>query len=102
MEYKDRDIAKPYTHWEDLSLGGMVRSTGNSEVNMTGGWRVKKPIIEWDKCKQCLMCVPICPDSSIPVRDKLRLDFDYDHCKGCGACVAACPFNAITMVDEEK
>ena len=38
-----------------------------------------------------------CPDSSIPVKDCKRGDFDYDHCKGCGICVKACPFGAIEM-----
>ena len=56
-----------------------------------------KPVFVEDKCKQCLLCVPVCPDSSIPVQDKKRLEFDYDHCKGCGICVKACPFGAITM-----
>ena len=50
-----------------------------------------------DKCKQCLLCVPVCPDSCIPVKDMKRGAFDYDHCKGCGICVKACPFGAITM-----
>ena len=53
--------------------------------------------IDWEKCKQCLLCAPACPDSCIPVADKKRLEFDYDHCKGCGICVKACPFGAITM-----
>ena len=50
-----------------------------------------------DKCRQCLLCAPVCPDSSIPVKNGKRLDFDYDHCKGCGICAKACPFGAITM-----
>ena len=44
-----------------------------------------------EKCKQCLLCAPFCPDSSIPVREGKRLDFDYDHCKGCGICAKVCP-----------
>ncbi len=44
-----------------------------------------------------MLCVPFCPDASIPVKDGKRLDFDYIHCKGCGICVTVCPFDAITM-----
>ena len=39
----------------------------------------------------------VCPDSSIPLKDGERVEFDYDHCKGCGICAKACPFDAITM-----
>ena len=69
----------------------------NAEEYITGGWRSQKPIIDWDKCKQCLLCVPVCPDSCIPVKDMKRGAFDLDHCKGCGICVKSCPFGAITM-----
>ena len=50
-----------------------------------------------ENCKQCLLCVPVCPDSSIPVVKGERGEFDYDHCKGCGICAKVCPFGAITM-----
>ena len=55
------------------------------------------PVLVQDKCRQCLLCVPVCPDVSIPVKDGKRLDFDYDHCKGCGICASVCPFGAIEM-----
>ena len=99
-EIKNRDIYAPYTHYEDLPLAGMVRSAGNAETYRTGDWRSQKPVVDFDKCKQCLFCWPICPDMAIPVVEEKRQDFDYDHCKGCGVCAKACPFGAITMVDE--
>ena len=55
------------------------------------------PVIDEEKCKQCLLCVPVCPDSCIAVKENKRQPIDYDHCKGCGICIKACPFNAITM-----
>jgi len=59
-------------------------------------------VIDFAKCKQCLLCVPVCPDMSIPVKDGKRGDFNYFFCKGCGVCSNVCPFGAITMVPEEK
>jgi pyruvate ferredoxin oxidoreductase delta subunit len=47
-----------------------------------------------------MFCVPYCPDSSIPVKDGKRLDFDFMHCKGCGICAKVCPFKAISMDKE--
>lgn len=83
--------------WQDLNQGCVIHGGGTAKEFNTGEWRVDTPVFIEEKCKQCLLCVPVCPDSSIPVEDSKRLDFDYDHCKGCGICVAACPFGAIEM-----
>ena len=85
------------TKWQDLTEGMIVAGAGTSKDFLTGEWSTRKPEFMEDKCKQCLLCVPVCPDSSIPVKDMKRGAFDYDHCKGCGICVKACPFGAITM-----
>ena len=82
---------------EALTEGMIVAGAGTSKEFNTGEWSEVKPEFIADKCKQCLLCVPVCPDSCIPVKDMKRLDFDYGHCKGCGICVKACPFDAIKM-----
>ena len=69
----------------------------------TGAWRSAKPVFLSEKCKQCGLCFPVCPDDAIPVgKDQLRKDFNYDYCKGCGVCAKVCPFGAIVMEEEEK
>ncbi len=83
--------------WGELTEGLSIYEPGTSAAVMTGEWRTLTPTFVEEKCKQCLLCVPVCPDSAIPVVNKKRLDFDYDHCKGCGICVRSCPFDAITM-----
>ena len=66
-----------------------------------GGWRSVRPVFIEEKCKQCGLCFPTCPDSAIPIVESgKRLDFDYTKCKGCGVCVPACPFGAIEMQPE--
>ena len=82
---------------EELTEGMIVAGAGTSKEFNTGEWSEVKPEFIADKCKQCLLCAPVCPDSCIPVKDMKRLDFDYGHCKGCGICVKACPFDAIKM-----
>ena len=84
----------PYT---DLTEGLQLYAGGTSRLFKTGEWRTNTPVLDPDKCRQCLLCAPVCPDSSIPVKNGKRLDFDYDHCKGCVICAKACPFGAITM-----
>ena len=83
--------------WKDLTPGLQIFEAGTSRQFETGEWRVNTPVLDADKCKQCLLCAPVCPDSCIPIKDMKRGEFDYDHCKGCGICVKACPFGAITM-----
>ena len=90
------------TPWEDMTPGGTIYDAANSKTFKTGDWRSMKPVYIEEKCKQCLLCIPVCPDSSIPVKDMKRLDFDYDHCKGCGICVKVCPFGAIEMKKGEN
>ena len=57
------------------------------------------PVWIEEKCTQCGLCFPVCPDDSIPVDKETfkRKDFDYDYCKGCGVCSKVCPFGAIEM-----
>ncbi len=81
--------------WQDLTTGCEIYEGGTSRLTMTGEWRSKVPVWDSDKCKQCLLCAPFCPDSSIPVTGGKRGQFDLDHCKGCGICYKVCPFKAI-------
>lgn len=83
--------------WQDLTEGLQMFAGGTARHFATGEWRTNTPVFLRDKCRQCLLCVPVCPDVSIPVKDGKRLDFDYDHCKGCGICASVCRFGAITM-----
>ena len=98
---KAKDINEHIT-WRDITPGCAIFEGASSELVNTGDWRTFKPVINWDKCKQCLLCAPFCPDSSIPVSNGKRGAFDLDHCKGCGICWKVCPFGAIDFVKEEK
>ena len=86
--------------WPDLTPGCEIYEGGTSVLTKTGEWRVVTPKWLQDKCKQCVLCAPFCPDSSIPVRDGRRTDFDYDHCKGCGICAQVCPLSAIEWKED--
>ncbi|MGL6294593.1 4Fe-4S binding protein [Eubacterium aggregans] len=84
-------------HWQDLTEGCAVVGSGTARAFNTEDWRVDTPLFIEEKCKQCLLCVPVCPDSAIPVSNKECGVFDLEHCKGCGICVKACSFEAIVM-----
>jgi len=88
--------------WRDISPAGAICEGGTAMLVKTGDWRSMIPAYVEEKCRQCLLCAPVCPDSSIPVKDGKRLDFDFMHCKGCGVCFKVCPAGAITFGREEK
>ena len=86
------------TKYQDMTIGGNIYTAGNAKECKTGDWRSCKPVYISEKCKQCGLCFPVCPDDAIPVtEDGTRTDFDYDACKGCGVCAKVCPFKAIEM-----
>ena len=87
-------------NWKELPAGGIIEKGGNAEEYKTGGWRTFKPIIDSEKCINCLQCWINCPDSSIITKDGKFGDFDYDHCKGCGICASVCPVKCIKMEKE--
>ena len=101
MKYSASQINEQST-WQEMTPGGEIYEGGTARLTLTGQWRSDVPVWETDKCRQCLLCAPYCPDSSIPVVDGKRLDFDFDHCKGCGICANACPFGAIRMEQEVR
>ena len=86
------------TPMEELTPGGDIYTSGNAKEFKTGDWRSTKPIYLEEKCTQCGLCFPVCPDDAIPVnKEQKREDFNYDYCKGCGVCAKVCPFGAIEM-----
>ena len=58
--------------WQQLTPGGEIYEPATSLAFNTGDWRTQTPVFLADKCKQCLLCVPYCPDSAIPVKDGRR------------------------------
>ena len=65
----------------------------------TASWRVLKPEIDYDKCKNCGLCVDYCPEGVISKSEKGPV-IDYEFCKGCGVCANECPTKAISMEPE--
>ncbi|MBU6498886.1 MAG: 2-oxoacid:acceptor oxidoreductase family protein [Thaumarchaeota archaeon] len=77
-----------------------VTRTGNSAVRHTGNWRTFKPVIDYEKCTDCMICYAYCPESAMSVREDGRVAIDYDNCKGCMICLTECPLRAISQTME--
>jgi len=87
--------------WKELPPGAVVTEPGSSRKYKTGDWRAFKPVVEGDKCVNCLLCWVYCPDAAI-VRSEKGVEINYDYCKGCGICAKECPKQAIKMMEEKK
>ncbi|MFP4497485.1 MAG: pyruvate synthase subunit PorD [Vulcanimicrobiota bacterium] len=87
-------------NWKEIPLGGLILDAGNAEKYKTGDWRSMRPVLNKEKCINCLNCWILCPDTAIIVEEEQMKGFDYDHCKGCGICANECPVNCIEMKPE--
>ncbi len=83
----------------DLPLSAM--SLANTRYNKTGKWRSIRPVIDYSKCKSCMICWKFCPDAAIEITGS-KLHIDLDYCKGCGICIEECTFKAIKIEEEKK
>lgn len=70
-------------------------------VTINAGWRNETPVIDQEKCRNCLQCYMYCPDGVI-YKDGNKLAIDYDFCKGCGICTKVCKFGAVKMEEEKS
>ena len=87
--------------WQEMPHGSHGFKPGNAAEFHTGDWRSQKPVFIKEKCKQCLLCYPVCPDSAISLNAAGEVEgFDLDFCKGCMVCKEVCKFNAIEKEDE--
>ena len=79
-----------------------IVNVGNSASRHTGNWRVTEPVIDYQKCTDCMICYAYCPESAMSVGADGRIAIDYDNCKGCMICQAECPLRAIGSIMEDR
>lgn len=78
----------------------VIHAPLTSEAVNTGLWRTLRPVVDYQRCNHCWwICSSLCPDGAIRVDDGQPV-IDYDHCKGCMVCVAVCPPHAIMAEGE--
>ncbi len=82
---------------KNIGRGATILTSGNSKKFKTGSWKNRYPSHSKEKCKNCMMCVPYCPEGCIKQKDGILQGMDLNFCKGCGVCANVCPFKAIEM-----
>ena len=93
-------MVKKKEGWKELPIGAIIVEPGSSRKFKTGDWKSFRPVWIEEKCTQCMICVPNCPEDCIPRKEGKRLDTDLSICKGCGICAQVCPVKCIEMKPE--
>ncbi|MDP7096699.1 MAG: 4Fe-4S binding protein, partial [Candidatus Poseidoniia archaeon] len=86
--------------WHEIPMGGLVIEAGNAEQYKTGNWRTELPVIDLEKCTNCMLCWIYCPEGTITVEEGKVTGVDTVQCKGCGICAVECPTKVIEMVKD--
>ncbi len=55
------------------------------------------PEIDDDACTACGVCVSVCPEDVVAVRDQALVFVRPEACTYCGLCEDACPEGAIAL-----
>jgi pyruvate ferredoxin oxidoreductase gamma subunit len=80
----------------------VITHPGNSGVRHTGNWRTFRPVIDYARCTDCMICYAYCPESAMSAGEDGRVRIDYDNCKGCMICMTECPLRAISELREGR
>ena len=79
-----------------------IYAVGNSPERKTGNWRQFRPVLHPDLCTHYWICFVRCPEAAISLDANDYPVVDYDECKGCLLCVHECPTHAFTAEKEVR
>ncbi|MCD6470275.1 4Fe-4S binding protein [Candidatus Bathyarchaeota archaeon] len=94
-----KELSETKLGWKSIPIGGCILEPGSAMKYKTGDWRAFRPVIDKERCINCLLCWIYCPDAAI-IRLENGVEINYDYCKGCGICANECPVKCIKMVEE--
>lgn len=72
-----------------------IVAAGNAAQRSTGSWRIERPVIDYEVCTRCRLCLLGCPEGAIGLDESGFPVIDYEHCKGCLLCARICPLHGI-------
>lgn len=83
-----------------VNLVGGIRTTLGAELNepgQTGAWKPWFPVIDYDRCTNCMQCLSFCLFDVYGVDEDKQIQVqNNDNCKtNCPACSRVCPEVAI-------
>lgn len=85
------DLPKALDKYGFKSIEEVIETSLKSHVV----YKRSLPILDEDKCIECMLCEKICPYFAIDFKDKIT--FNPEKCFECGLCIAKCPTGAISF-----
>lgn len=68
---------------------------------------MEKVLTKPNRCKQCSLCVSVCPKDAISFGDKINdagykfTVVDHEKCIACGMCYITCPDGVYTILGDK-
>ena len=87
--------------WQGLSSSEVLelveKTKGEGVINQPGNWKPWFPVIDYDRCTNCMQCLSFCLFDVYGVDEKSQIQVqNQDNCKtNCPACSRVCPEVAI-------
>jgi len=89
-----KDLPKTLKKYGFNSIQEVIDSTLKKDVV----YKRSLPLLNEEKCIECLLCEKICPYFAIDFKDKIT--FNPNKCFQCGLCIAKCPTGAISFQEK--
>jgi Pyruvate/2-oxoacid:ferredoxin oxidoreductase delta subunit len=88
----------------DLVRAAVREQVGLAGAQQPGGWKPWFPVIDYDRCTNCMQCLTFCLFDVYGVDGQEKIEVRHqDHCKtDCPACSRVCPEAAILFPKYKK
>lgn len=90
--YAQRGIEKAIKENKNLKKPVLMIS-----VNSSSDPHFRRIEIDFDKCTQCLACIPSCPSKAFYINEKNLFSYNIDLCFGCSNCLEYCDYEAFSF-----
>lgn len=94
LEVNNRYFGLDLHHKFKISFSGCPNDCVRARENDLGFQGEIEPVLESQKCIGCGLCVEVCREGAISMKNKLPV-LNPDRCLGCGDCVHSCPSDAL-------